>query len=58
MDYQVGAHFKALNEGVLVAALKFIGYFFAIKFSLPDRDQKGNGSTIVFTHCEQENAIK
>ena len=38
LDYQVGAHFKALNEGVLVAALKFIGYFFAFKFSLPDRE--------------------
>ena len=25
-----GAHFKALDEGVLVAALKFIGYFFRI----------------------------
>ena len=27
-DYQVGAHFKALNESVRVAALKFTGYFF------------------------------
>ena len=35
------AHFKALNEGVLVVALKFFGYFFAFKFSLPDHEQEG-----------------
>ena len=37
-DYQVGAHFKALNESVRVAALKLTGYFFyAFQVSLPDR---------------------
>ena len=29
-DYQVGAHFEALGEGVLMAPSKSIGYFFAI----------------------------
>ena len=32
-DYQEGAHSKALAEGVLVAALKSTGYFFAIPTS-------------------------
>ena len=27
LDYQVGVHFEALDEGVLVAALKLIAYF-------------------------------
>ena len=30
LDYQVGAHFEALGEGVLMAPSKSIGYFFAI----------------------------
>ena len=29
-DYQVGAHFEALDEGVLMVPSKSIGYFFAI----------------------------
>ena len=29
-DYQVGARFEALEEGVLAAASKLTGYFFAI----------------------------
>ena len=29
-DYQVGAHFEALNKGVLMAGLKFFEHFFAI----------------------------
>ena len=29
-DHQVGAHFEALDEGVLMAPSKSIGYFFAI----------------------------
>ena len=29
-DYQVGAHFKALDEGVLMAVLKSFEHFFAI----------------------------
>ena len=29
-DHQVGAHFEALDEGVLIAALKSAGYFFPI----------------------------
>ena len=33
-DYQVGAHFEALDEGILVAALKSIEHFFAIQVSL------------------------
>ena len=37
LNYQVGAHFKVLDEGVLVAALKFVEYFFAFQVSLPDR---------------------
>ena len=32
-DYQVGAHFEALDEGVLVAAFKSTGYFFPISIS-------------------------
>ena len=32
-DYQVGARFEALDEGVLVAASKSTGYFFAISIS-------------------------
>ena len=36
-DYQVGAHFKALNESDRMAAGKFIGFFFAFQVSLPDR---------------------
>ena len=32
-DYQVGARFEALNEGVLVAASKSTGFFFAISIS-------------------------
>ena len=31
-DYQVGAHFEDLDEGVLVAALKLTGYFFPFQF--------------------------
>ena len=30
LDYQVGAHFEALDKGVLVAASKSIETFFAI----------------------------
>ena len=29
-DYQVGAHFEGLDEGVLMAVLKFFENFFAI----------------------------
>ena len=32
-DYQVGARFEALDEGVLAAASKSTGYFFAISIS-------------------------
>ena len=32
-DHQVGAHFEAMNEEVLVAALKLSGYFFSFQFS-------------------------
>ena len=32
-DYQVEARFEALNEGVLAAASKLTGYFFAISIS-------------------------
>ena len=32
-DYQVGAHFEALQEGILVAALKLFGYFLPISIS-------------------------
>ena len=45
-DYQVGARFKALDEGVLIAAFKSTGYFFPISISLkvqclvPKRDFK------------------
>ena len=31
-DYQVGAHFEALVEGIPVAALKSTGYFFSFQF--------------------------
>ena len=31
-DFQVGADFKALDKGVLVAALKSTGYFFPFQF--------------------------
>ena len=30
----MGAHFEALDEGVLIAALKLTGYFFPISISL------------------------
>ena len=33
-DYQKGAHFEALDEGVLIAALKSTGYF--SHFNLPE----------------------
>ena len=33
-EYQVGAHFEALDEGVLVAALKSTGFFSPFQFSL------------------------
>ena len=33
LDYQVGARFEAMDEGVLAAASKSIGYFFAISIS-------------------------
>ena len=36
--HQVGAHFKALNDGVLVAPSKFIGYFFPFKVFLKWRN--------------------
>ena len=36
-DYQVGAHFEALDEGILVAAFKSTGYFFPISISLEVR---------------------
>ena len=29
-DYQVGAHFEALDEGLLMAVLKYLENFFAI----------------------------
>ena len=32
-DYQVGAHFEALDEGVLVTSLKLVGYFFPFQFA-------------------------
>ena len=32
-EYQVGAHFEALDKGILVAALKLTGYFFPISIS-------------------------
>ena len=32
-DYQVGARFEALDEGVLATASKLTGYFFAISIS-------------------------
>ena len=35
--YQVGAHFEALDEGVLVSALKATGYFFPISIALEVR---------------------
>ena len=36
-DYQVGARFEALDEGVLAAASKTNGYFFAISIFLEVR---------------------
>ena len=33
-DYRVGAHFEALVEGVVLAALESTGYFFPISMSL------------------------
>ena len=36
-DYQAGAHFEALDEGVLTAAFKSTGYFFPISISLKVR---------------------
>ena len=36
-DYQVGARFEALDEGVLAAASKLTGYFFAISICLKVR---------------------
>ena len=36
-DYQVGAHFEALVEGILVAALTSNGHFFPISISLKVR---------------------
>ena len=41
LDYQVGAHFEALDEGVCVAALKSTGYF--PSFNIPLRDGIKNG---------------
>ena len=37
-DHRVGAHFEALDEGVLVAVLKSIGYFFS--FYIYTEEQK------------------
>ena len=33
-DYQVGARFEALDEGILATASKSTGYFFPISISL------------------------
>ena len=44
-DYQVGARFEALDEGVLAAASKSTGYFFAISISQKVR-------CFGFEHCD------
>ena len=43
-DYQVGAHFEALNKGVLVAASESIEIFFAISIFPELRWHDGGGA--------------